>query len=249
MPSMNDSSEPVDTSSTRTLAVGCSASRRASSSSATTPVDVVVGARHHLRRADLPDHGRGARRDDAAGDPGRAGCRRASRARPAPGRRRRGTSAAGWCRCARSAPGTAATRRPGSPGWKIRPDLAASWWATSTTVRRASCGPHLRDDVEGVALGQQPARVVRAAGDVVPDARGCGAGERARRPTPAAAAGQRAQRAREAQQRRAAPSSRRAHARSRSARGRRARASGPRPTRRPAARPPTPRAGGSPPAR
>ena len=31
--------------------------------------------------------------------------------------------------------------KAGIAGWKISPDLAASWWATSTTVRRASWGP------------------------------------------------------------------------------------------------------------
>ena len=38
MPSMNDSSEPVETSITRTLCTGSSASARATASSATTPV-------------------------------------------------------------------------------------------------------------------------------------------------------------------------------------------------------------------
>ena len=49
------------------------------------------------------------------------GCRGPNRARPEPGRPARGTSAAGWCRCARSATGSGARRRPECRGGRSAP--------------------------------------------------------------------------------------------------------------------------------
>ena len=51
-------------------------------------------------------------------------------------------------------------------GCHMRPVCAASWWATRTSVRRASPrGRHARDDVRPLAARQQPPQPLAAPGD------------------------------------------------------------------------------------
>ena len=141
MPSMNDSSDPVETSSTRTLAVGRSASRRASSSSDTTPVALSFAPGTTCVEPICADHGRGAGGDDAAGDPARPGCPASEPSAASAGPPKTGNISGGLVSLRSISAGNRRHTKAGIAGWKIRPDFAASWWATSTTVRRASAGP------------------------------------------------------------------------------------------------------------
>ena len=141
MPSMNDSSDPVDTSMhahaggrplgepARQLEQRHDAGR------------VVVGARHDLRRADLADHGRRAGGDDAAGDPAPPGCPASDPSAASAGPPKTGNISGGLVSLRSISAGNRRHTKAGIAGWKIRPGLG------------------------GVVVGDQhdrPARVARA---------------------------------------------------------------------------------------
>ena len=71
-----------------------------------------------------------------------------------------------------------------SAGWNTSPEWAASWWATTTSVRSAAAVARLGDDVPGRAMRQRPpAKPAAAVAEVVPQRCGAGAGgERAGSP-------------------------------------------------------------------
>ena len=125
----------------------------------------------------------------------------------------------------------------GISGWKIRPEWAASWWATITIVRSASAGPSSQSDVVGGALAPAALRRRRLPGrEVVGDAGGADRAEDRAEPAPAAQAEQ-SRRARPAPRPVPAATSRcRAPAQPRSAPRRRARQSARRSTPPPRAR-------------
>ena len=144
---------------------------------------VVVGARHDpAQRRCRPARPACRRRSRCPARRSASAARAPSRAPPARARRTRGTSPAGSCRCARSAPGSAARRRPGSPGGRSGPEWAASWWATSTTVRSRVGGPDLGDDVVGACGAAARAGRTPAGGQVVPDRRCRGGADRGAEP-------------------------------------------------------------------
>ena len=197
MPSMNDSSLPVETSRTRTPATGSLRQAPRQPARVATPVRLSLAPGHDAARADLGEGGRRGERQRA--------CRRCARAR-APGSAPAATSSgppmtghmSGGRRvaCARAGPGSARRRSALGAGEKSTDVCAASWWATTTTVRSASRSPASRDDVPRRARGQQAAAEPLApAGDVVGDGRGGeGAGGQRGRAAPGqpGAAGQRA---------------------------------------------------------
>ena len=126
IPSMNDSSEPVDTSSTRTLAVGSSARRPRQLEQRHDSGGVVVGPGDDLRRADLADHGRRARRDHAARDPRAPGCPASEPSAASAGPPKTGNISGGLVSLRSISAGKRRQTKAGIAGWKIRPDLAAS---------------------------------------------------------------------------------------------------------------------------
>ena len=188
IPSMNDSSDPVDTSSTRTLEVGSAASRRASSISVTTPVALSLAPGTTRVEPIWAITAAAAGRHDAARDA------RAAAAREGAEGRQRGTAED---RKHQRRARVAALDQHGEPAPHERRDsgMEDQSGLRGVVVRDEHDGPrgigrpHLRDHVEGVMLGQGPAGV-GAARDVVPDARGRGTRDRAARQA-AAAAGQR----------------------------------------------------------
>ena len=125
MPSMNDSSDPVDTSSTRTEEVGCAASRRASSINATTPVPLSfapgtvrvepICANTAAEPADTTAPARRSARLPASAPA-------AARAGPA----NTGHISGGLVSLSSISDGKWRQAKAGMPGWKIRPDFAAS---------------------------------------------------------------------------------------------------------------------------
>ena len=143
---------------------------------------VVVCARHHLRRADLRDHGRGAGRDDAAarsaaarlpGERAERGQRRA--AEDGEHQRRAGVAALDQRREA------AATRRPGSPGGRSARTWRRRGGRRAPRSARASAGPISATTLNVSRLGSSRRAWCSPAGDVVPHARGRGSRERGRR--------------------------------------------------------------------
>ena len=140
MPSMNDSSEPVDTSSTRTPGCGRSPSERASASSTATalrlslaPGTTSLRAMSAIVTVVAP----------ASSDPQR---RRPLRPRIEPSATNTGPShvanmIGSVCVERSSSSGKRSANSFGSPGWKISPLCAASWWATTTTVSSAFASP------------------------------------------------------------------------------------------------------------
>ena len=181
IPSMNDSSDPVDTSSTRTLVVG---------SRGQPPRQ--LEQRHHAGRVVVGP------RDDAGGGRSQAITAAAAAADTTPPATRARRLPAKEARAASSRTAedrkhhrqarVAALDQHGEPAPHER---RCSGMEESADRRRgarpappsgASAGPHLRDHVEGVMHGQGPAGVVGAARDVVPDARGRGTRDRAARP-------------------------------------------------------------------
>ena len=134
---MNDSSDPVETSSTLTPETGSARRPRA------TPRSV----RYHrgsslapgtVELAPIGERRRGTEGYYRPGADEAAPAEQGNRAQRGPARRTRATSPAERSPSARSGPGTAPRPPPALPGWKNRPDRAASWWATSTIVSRAS---------------------------------------------------------------------------------------------------------------
>ena len=170
MPSMNDSSDPVDTSSTRTDEVGSAASRRATSISAMTPVPLSfapgtvrvepICANTAAAPADTtPPASRSARLPvERAG----GGERRAGEHRP---HQRRARVAALDQR--REAPPDERRDARVEDQPRLRGVVMGDQHDRAAGVVRADLG----HDVEGLAPRQQAAHVVRAAGDVVPHSR------------------------------------------------------------------------------
>ena len=127
MPSMNDSSDPVGHEQhahvggrllgepPRQLEQRHDAGRRCRLRPGTTFVEPIC-----------PITAAAPGRDDAAGDPGDAGSRRASRARPAPGPPKTGNISGGLVSLRSISAGKRRHTKAGIAGWKIRPDLAAS---------------------------------------------------------------------------------------------------------------------------
>ena len=139
IPSQSASSE-VERKSTRVFSGGCSASALAIASCATQPVPLSLApgttspasdVRHERRRAG-GDHRAKPRQSTAA--------EQRAPPRPAPGRPP-ATSAAGWCRSARTPRARSPRRSSVIAGLKKKAVWAASWWAMRTIVRSASGGP------------------------------------------------------------------------------------------------------------
>ena len=173
IPSMNDSSEPVDSRITRTPGSGLVAQRAGQREQHGHAGEVVVGARAPPRarrcRPSRPRSPRRGRRRSGAAPSGRAAPRRPPRAARPP----RPTWSPAWSRRSRPASGSAAAAPAGSSGWNTSPEWAASWWAITTTVSLGVLGPDLRDHVRGGALGQERApEPLLPAGDVVGHGRG-----------------------------------------------------------------------------
>ena len=241
MPSMKDSSEPVETSSdAQAPATGRSRSARASAEERRDAREVVVGARDGRRARRSPRRWPTSR----ARARSRPGAGRASpaapRARPAPGRRRRGAMSGGVVFVALQEAGEAVAEEA-ARGAGGRAALAVGRVVVGDDhdrVRRRVVA-RLRHDVVGRARGQEaPAEPLPPAGDVVGDGdRGERPG-RERRQAPRRSARRRPPRRRA---RPAATSRCRGRARPRRARRRPARAAARRSTPRPGARPRRPR--------
>ena len=170
MPSMNDSSDPVDSRITRSPSGGRLVAQRAraSDSSTATPVRLSLAPGTTAARADVRHRRRVARRRGRSRRGAARAAQAASRRPPPAARRPRPTWSPAWCRPRRGPSGSGAAAPAASSGWNTRPEWAASWWDTTTTVRSASSGPSLGHDVRGGSRGQQGApKPLAPAGDVV----------------------------------------------------------------------------------
>ena len=153
MPSMKDSSDPVETSRTRTRAVGRSASRRATSSSDTTPVALSFAPGTTFVEPICPITAAAPAETIAARDPGR----------PAAGERsERGQRGAAEDGEHQRRAGVAALdqRREPPPhegrdrGVEDQPGLGGVVVGDEHDRPSRILGAHLRDDVERVAFWQ-----------------------------------------------------------------------------------------------
>ena len=169
---MNDSSEPVETSSTRTPLTGSSRSSRASSSSTATAVRLSLAPGTTVR---VPMSKNASALPAASVSPiWRSGRTPVS----APSAASAGPAATSRIICGdvcwRSYQrGNVSAMSRVSSGRKMSPPLAASWWATNTSVSRALRIAGGAGHVPGRAVAQRAAEDVRAAADVVDDP-GCG---------------------------------------------------------------------------
>ena len=134
MPSMNDSSEPVETSSTRTPSTGCSRRSRASSSRTATAVRLSLAPGTTVR---VPMSANASAPPAEMASPSLRVHGIAASAGPAATSR----ITCGEVSCFAYHSGNASAIRRWSSGRKISPPLAASWWATNTRVWSAAGSP------------------------------------------------------------------------------------------------------------
>lgn len=140
IPSMNDSSEPVETSRTRRPLTGSSRSASARPTRTATPVRLSLAPGTTPR---APTSANTAMLPSPSSAPARS---RPARPRTAPAATRAGPASTGAIRGGdvserSSRPGATRAIIGSTPGWKSRPEWAASWWATITRVRSASRSP------------------------------------------------------------------------------------------------------------
>ncbi len=151
MPSQVPSSE-VETSNTRTDSVGRSASARARAMRATTPVPLSLapGTTDREPMSAMPAANSADRIAPAFASPRLpVAAPRAASAGPATA----GHISGGLVLATSKNLGYTRRIASGTPGWNTRPECAASWWATRTTVRRASAGPIAATTLVAVASG------------------------------------------------------------------------------------------------